>query len=159
MVTGKMCAPPSPTVDAGVALVLRAYPYKDQKSTGTPEILISQRKSSSVYGGYWEFPGGKVEPGESAAQCAQRESEEELGILVEVVGELDVIEHEYAHALVRLHGIICKISPESGDPRALEVAAWRWCGLDELPWEAFLPANVRLITALNRWLRAGHSPE
>ena len=159
MAIGNMCAPPPPTVDAGVALVLRAYPYKDRKSIGTPEILISQRMTSSVYGGYWEFPGGKVEPGESAPECAQRECGEELGIRVEILGELEVIEHEYAHALVRLHGIVCKLSPESGDPRALEVAAWRWCALDDLPWEAFLPANVRLITALNRWLRTDRPPK
>lgn len=159
MAIGNMCASPPPTVDAGVALVLRGDPHDSLQSGGFSEVLISQRRAGTLYGGYWEFPGGKMEAGESAGECAQREAVEELGITVSVLGELDVIEFEYPHAVVRLHPVVCVISPESGNPMAIEVAAWRWCGLDELPWEEFLPANVRLITALNRWLRAGHPPK
>lgn len=117
-----------------------------------PRILITQRPSATVYGGYWEFPGGKVEPGETPQACAAREALEEVGLAVEPVAVLDAPVHSYEHATVRLSPVVCRLDPESGPPRNLEVADHRWCLIDALPWEAFLPANVRILTRLRRYL-------
>ena len=64
---------------------------------GAGRLLICKRKPGAVLAGFWEFPGGKCLEGEEPAACAVREVEEETALEVEVMGTLDVIEHEYSH--------------------------------------------------------------
>jgi 8-oxo-dGTP diphosphatase len=123
-----------------------------KQNGGAPSLLITKRLSHTPYGGYWEFPGGKLEPGESPSAAAERECLEELGVRVRIEAELPALVHRYEHATVRLHPCVGAMVDPDAEVRHLGVSAHRWVGLDELPWLEFLPANVRLITRLVRWL-------
>jgi mutator protein MutT len=150
--------PPAPVEVAIVALCVDSTPTSPHprgQSGGPPHILITKRLANTFYPGYWELPGGKVEPNETPAQAARREAREELGIEIETLSVLPPIEHTYEHARVRLHTCVAQLLAHSPPPRNIQVADHRWCSLDELPWESFLPANVRVISALRRHL-AGH---
>jgi len=114
--------------------------------------MLTKRMANTPYAGYWEFPGGKIELGESPAQAVRREAREELGVEIDVHAELPVVTHTYEHATVQLHALVCTLAQHSPPARDLHVAAHRWCALNALPWEHLLPANVRLVTALVRWL-------
>ena len=146
-------------VEVGVGIVLRGGASGGSASgvgsPDNPQILITKRRSGTPYASYWEFPGGKSEPGETAPACIARELREELGIEIEILTVFPPIIHTYEHATVRVHAATCRLAPHSPSPRALDVEAWEWCSLAELPWEAFLPANVRLVSALVRHLDAG----
>ena len=82
----------------------------------------------------------------------RRELREELGVEIEIQTVLPPIVHSYEHATVRIFPAVCRLAPDSPEPRALEVAAWEWRDLGDLPWGEFLPANVRVVTALKRHL-------
>lgn len=121
---------------------------------GRPWILIARRKADAVLGGYWELPGGKMEAGETPAQCLVREYEEELGVVVNVGEPLSIIEFAYDHALVRLHPFYC--SRLSGEPRNLHVADHRWVPAAELTNYQFPAANTKLIESVRDTLMATH---
>lgn len=111
-------------------------------------ILITQRRADQSLPLQWEFPGGKVEPGEAPTAALARELHEELGV-VAVVGKIwDVLFHAYpAFDLVMLV-YVCRL--ESGSvPRAVEVADLVWVRTDELPgsWD-MLPADRPLVMRL-----------
>ncbi len=114
---------------------------------GCWRVLIARRPHGAVLGGYWEFPGGKLEPGETPEQALVREFEEELGVHVCVGRRLPVIEHRYAHGLVRLHAFIC--GGVSGRLCDLGVAEHRWIGAGELSSYTFPPANRGLLDWLS----------
>ncbi|MDX1682009.1 MAG: (deoxy)nucleoside triphosphate pyrophosphohydrolase [Phycisphaeraceae bacterium] len=108
-----------------------------------PELLIARRPDETVMGGYWEFPGGKVEGGESPRGCVVRELEEELGVVVTAEATIAVIEHDYDHASVRLHAFDCELV--SGTPENLGVAEHQWIRPKGLSGYRFLPANGPLL--------------
>lgn len=114
------------------------------------EILISQRKPDQVLSGYWEFPGGKVEPNETPAHCVEREMLEEVGLVVQAHTPLPTIDHHYPHASVRLHPYLCRHL--AGQAQPLHVAACRWVLLKELAQYHFPPANAPLLAHLQRIL-------
>lgn len=114
--------------------------------------MITKRLANTFYPGYWELPGGKIEPNETPGAAATREAREELGIEVEIDAVLDPIEHTYEHARVRLHTCVGRMVAGSPRPKNIQVAEHRWCSLDDIPWAEFLPANVRVIAALRRHL-------
>ncbi|HVS70994.1 MAG TPA: (deoxy)nucleoside triphosphate pyrophosphohydrolase [Phycisphaerae bacterium] len=109
-------------------------------------VLICKRKPDTVLGGYWEFPGGKCNPGETPAACACREVLEETAITVRPVRELAVIEHQYPHARVRLHPFVCQYV--TGDLQLLAVADAQWIDPAETPRYRFPEANLRLVRAV-----------
>ena len=88
-------------------------------------FLLTSRPESKVYAGHWEFPGGKVEPGETIEQALRRELHEELGITIGAVQPWHVTLHDYPHALVRLH--FCKVFDWSGafDMKERQQMAWQ----------------------------------
>lgn len=110
------------------------------------KLLITRRKPEDSFGGLWEFPGGKLERGESMELALVREIEEELGIRVEVGGRRMVIRHQYPARAVRLHCFDCRVL--SGEPRAIECADWKWVEPAELGGFEFLPASHPLIEHL-----------
>lgn len=94
-------------------------------------VLVAQRPQQGLLGGLWEFPGGKLEPGEDLVACLQREIHEELGVHVAVHASLGVFRHGYTHFRVTLHAFHCTL--ESGQPRPLEHDAIHWAAPAELP--------------------------
>lgn len=97
-------------------------------------LLFCTRPPGKPYAGYWEFAGGKIEAGESVEQALRRELHEELGITIEGALAWQVTQHDYPHALVRLHW--CKV--------------WRWQGTlemregQQMSWQRF-PLSVHPV--------------
>jgi A/G-specific adenine glycosylase len=94
------------------------------------EVLIARRPENGLLGGMWEFPGGKVEAGETFSAALVRELREDLGVKI-IVGEPHgVFRHAYTHFRIELHTFFCKLV--SGQPRPLQAADVRWVGLADL---------------------------
>jgi mutator protein MutT len=109
-------------------------------------ILICQRRTQDALGGYWEFPGGKQEPGESIEQCLTRELAEELGIVVRPTEPFAPIEWNYPAAQVRLHPYLCELV--SGQPTPLACQQVLFVKPADLLNYRFPPANDDLIRSL-----------
>jgi 8-oxo-dGTP diphosphatase len=110
------------------------------------QILIDRRRPYGLMGGLWEFPGGKIEPGETVVECIQREIKEELAIEIEVGELLITIDHMYSHLRVTLTVHHCKYV--SGVPQTIECDEVRWVNLDQLEQFEFPEANTQIISAL-----------
>ncbi|HKK08596.1 MAG TPA: A/G-specific adenine glycosylase [Gemmatimonadota bacterium] len=109
-------------------------------------ILVTKRPPEGLLGGLWEFPGGKVEPGEGPEEAARRELREELGIEVEIGEPLGKVEHAYSHFRITLHAFHARLV--SGEPEPREADALAWVEPDGLDAYAFPAANLRLIERL-----------
>ena len=107
-------------------------------------VLVGQRAADVPLAGFHEFPGGKVEPGESAADAALRECREESGVAATVVGRLSIVEHSYAHGPVRIHFFECR-PIEGGE---IPMAPFRWVPEAELAGCRFPEANDEIVRAL-----------
>jgi 8-oxo-dGTP diphosphatase len=127
----------SAPVDVAVAVLLRS----DGK------VLLAQRPVSKVYPGYWEFPGGKVEPGEPVHGALRREIREELGIEIERAHPWIMRVFVYPHATVRLH--FYRVYAWHGEPRALEHQAIAWQRPETPELAPMLPANGPVLRALS----------
>lgn len=110
------------------------------------QILIDRRRQEGLLGGLWEFPGGKIEPGETVEECIVREIQEELGIVITVGDRLITIDHAYSHFRVTLNVYNCRYV--SGDPQPIECDEVRWVTLNEIDRYPFPKANVQIIEAL-----------
>jgi mutator protein MutT len=106
-------------------------------------VLICQRRSDDTFADLWEFPGGKLEPGESPEACVVREVSEELGFTVQPTASFPRIEHRYPQMSVRIHPFLC--TPVAGHPRPLQCQRMQWVQAERLTDFPFLPANARLI--------------
>ena len=109
-------------------------------------FLLAQRPPGKVYAGYWEFPGGKVEPGEQAEQALVRELHEEIGIEVEVAYPWITREYVYPHGHVRLN--FFRVVSWKGEPHPREDQAIAWQALDGAMAAPMLPANAPVLAAL-----------
>jgi A/G-specific adenine glycosylase len=94
------------------------------------KILLARRPSKGLLGGMWEFPGGKMEPGESLEACLVREIREELGVEIRVSTAVGVYKHAYTHFRITLHAFLCEIA--EGEPKALEAAELAWVSPTDL---------------------------
>ena len=125
-----------PTVDVALALILNPQ----------GRILIQQRSSEGMLGGLWEFPGGKVEPGESTLAACRRELQEELGWMVDPIDLGLMVPHAYTHLKVRLHVFEVRVTGDQGEPST--PLNWRWVDKNELDSFAFPKGNRRIIDLL-----------
>ena len=110
------------------------------------QILIDKRRAEGSLGGLWEFPGGKLELGETLEDCIKREIQEELAIEIAVEDHLMTIEHAYTNFKVTLNVYHCRYL--SGKPQPLECDEIRWVTLDEIDQFPFPKANEKIIAAL-----------
>jgi 8-oxo-dGTP diphosphatase len=109
-------------------------------------VLITQRRADQPLPLQWEFPGGKIEPGESPEVALVRELREELGVEVEVGRVWDVLFHAYPDYDVLMLVYRCRIL--DGEPAKVEVADLAWCLPGELGGYDILPADAPLILRL-----------
>jgi 8-oxo-dGTP diphosphatase len=109
-------------------------------------ILLAQRLPGKHLAGGWEFPGGKVEPGETRFQTLGRELHEELGIEVLAARPLLCVRHPYPERVILLDVWI--VTEYRGDPLGLDGQALRWCRREALPQAELLPADKPIVTAL-----------
>ncbi len=110
------------------------------------EILIDRRLPKGEMAGFWEFPGGKIEPTETIEECIRREIQEELAIAVFVGNRIMTIDHDYSKFKVTLFVHDCRYI--EGEPRALECQEIRWVTIAELDQYNFPEANYQIIESL-----------
>jgi mutator protein MutT len=110
-------------------------------------FLVTRRLEGTHLAGYWEFPGGKCEAGESHAASLEREILEELEAGVRVGDEVFQISHAYPDRVVELHFFACTLT---GEPRPMLGQEVRWVTRDELPALEFPPADEELIRRLTQ---------
>ncbi|MFK8042219.1 8-oxo-dGTP diphosphatase MutT [Congregibacter sp.] len=115
------------------------------------QVLLTQRHANSHQGGLWEFPGGKLEPGESLSSALIRELREELGIEVSAHYALLQIEHDYGDKRVLLD-VHC-VTEFDGEPSPCEGQPMRWVDVTELGDYAFPQANEPILRALTNGQR------
>lgn len=109
-------------------------------------FLVTRRPQGVHLEGYWEFPGGKCEPGESYGACLIRELREELGVDVVVGAEMHATVHAYPDRQVELHFLQCELC---GDPAPEQGQAMQWVRRHELAALRFPPADEELIRRLS----------
>jgi 8-oxo-dGTP diphosphatase len=129
-------AAPRKVTEVAVGVLLRA----------DGAVLLADRPAGKPYAGYWEFPGGKVEPGESVADALARELHEELGIDIGPAAPWVTFEFDYPHAYVRLH--FCRVYDWRGTPASREGQRLGFFALDRTLPAPLLPAAVPAL----RWL-------
>lgn len=109
------------------------------------DFLLTSRPAGKVYAGYWEFPGGKLEAGESVEQALRRELHEELGITVGSVHAWKSELVDYPHALVHLN--FCKVFDWSGELQMREAQSFAWQALP-VTVTPVLPGTVPVLAWL-----------
>jgi 8-oxo-dGTP diphosphatase len=113
-------------------------------------VLIAQRPPGKHLAGVWDFPGGKLEPGEKREAGLARELKEELGISIEAPRPLIQVSHSYPSRDVLLD--VWVVKSYSGEPCGLDGQALRWCTLEELEQAELLPADGPIVKALREQL-------
>jgi mutator protein MutT len=113
------------------------------------QILIDKRLATGLMAGLWEFPGGKIEDGETVAECIEREIKEELDIEIKVGQHLITINHTYSKFKVTLIVHLCEML--KGEPKPIECQEIRWINISDLRNFAFPEANINIINALLKY--------
>ena len=134
----------APESGTGSSLAVEVVAAVIRRADGA--ILFAQRPEGKVYAGWWEFPGGKVEEGESRGEALARELHEELGIQVLTSRPWLTREYVYPHATVRLHFRI--VTGWQGEPQSREGQALAWQHLEAPLVEPMLPANEPILASL-----------
>lgn len=128
-------SPPAKTIRVVAALIERDRKY-----------LITQRRATAVLPLLWEFPGGRVEEGETDAGALHREVLHRLGVDVKIGQFISFVRHAYEHYVVDLHLYECTL--ETGELRALAVSDFRWVRSDEMDQYNFTPADEASMSKL-----------
>jgi 8-oxo-dGTP diphosphatase len=110
------------------------------------KVLLAQRPPGKAYAGYWEFPGGKLEAGETPAHALARELHEELGITVRTASPWMVQEFVYPHAHVELN--FFRVYAFDGEPAGHDGQSFAWQDPNAIGVAPLLPANTRVLAAL-----------
>lgn len=115
------------------------------------QILLSKRPDHVHQGGKWEFPGGKVEPGETVIDALDRELFEELDIRIDEYQPLCCIHHDYGDKRVILDTYL--VTSFTGKPCGKELQPVAWCAVDQLRYMEFPAANVAICREIEQWTR------
>jgi len=114
------------------------------------KILAARRKKGTHLEGHWEFPGGKLEPGESPEECLVRELAEELGVSVRPGRILDVVFHRYPEKSVLLLFYACSLVEGGPEPKPIDCAELLWVERERLHSLHWAPADVAFVETLAR---------
>lgn len=126
---------PVPVLDVSAAVIIH-----------NNTVLLAKRPQGKEFAGYWEFPGGKVEPGETHTDCLKREIMEELGVTIETGSLLTIADHAQTHRIIRLSAFFATIT--DGHPAAIEHEEIRWCAIPELQNLHLAPADLEIAGIL-----------
>ena len=110
------------------------------------KLLICQRPKGKNCEFLWEFPGGKIEPGETGEECIVREIQEELGVTLRVLRKLTDVVYEYPDRTVHLHFYVTEI--EQGKLTRKEHNAFAWIATEDIPSYQFCPADEKMLRKL-----------
>jgi len=132
---------PTPHYDVVAAII-----WREGEPAAGGQFLIAQRPAEGLLGGLWEFPGGKVEPGESLTDAVRREIREELALDVTPGEFLVEVAHAYTHFRITLHAFHAAYT--GGQPQHLGVADHAWVTLDDVDRYAFAVTDRKIIAAL-----------
>lgn len=119
-------------------------------------LIINQDKVFATQRGYgefkdgWEFPGGKIEPGETPEEALKREIQEELATEIQVEQPLTTVEYDYPTFHLSMECFLCKV--ERGDLTLLEHEAKKWLSFDELDAVDWLPADRIVVEGLRKYM-------
>ncbi len=117
------------------------------------EVLITQRSETMPHPLYWEFPGGKLKPGESPEKCIIREIHEELHAAIKVDRLLPTVVHNYGKDLIKLIPFICTL--KSGAVELQQHKSYRWIRRQEVDQYPILDADLKIIDCMNgQWNEA-----
>ena len=119
------------------------------------QVLIVRRPPGDVGAGAWEFPGGKIEPGESPVQALKREIEEELAVQIQIEKDLGWRHHAYENVDVELNVMVCRRT--LGEITLIEHDALEWVDPLHLIEEKLLAADRPFVQLLQEWARASES--
>ena len=120
------------------------------------KLLITRRPEGSHLAGYWEFPGGKQEPGESLEACLEREIQEELDMKVKAVKHLLQIDHDYETKSITLHLFQC--SWLNGAPTPIGCDELRWVRPEDLANYHLPPPDVQLLPLIQNLAGSSSNP-
>lgn len=110
-------------------------------------VLVARRPAHKHLGGLWEFPGGKIEPGETAADALHREIREELGCTLVLDRTLGTFTHAYPQVTIAMTAITATLAPASPEPTPHEHSELRWVLPTELNTLELAPADLPVVAA------------
>ena len=112
--------------------------------------IFATEKGYGEFKGYWEVPGGKVEPGESLEEALRREIREELQVEIHIEEKFTELDYDYPHFHLTMHCYFCSVL--SGEITLVEATDARWLKKEELNTVNWLPADISLIEELKKQL-------
>jgi len=115
------------------------------------QTLLARRKAEKKLGGFWEFPGGKLESGEDLLAALKREIREELSLEIKNEKLLHIKPFVYPHGQVLILFYVCDL--QAGTPQLLDHDLIQWCSIAEISTLPLLPANEELVQALQKHLQ------
>lgn len=132
-----------------VVKVSGAVILRTNSDSGKKEIFAT-RRGYGDYKGFWEFPGGKIEPGESPEECIVREIREELTAGISVIKKLGTVDYDYPKFHLTMHCFLCSVT--TGRLELLEHDEARWLDAASLMSVEWLPADIMILEAVKKEL-------
>lgn len=131
------------SITVSAAVILRTRKFSTGSTTVEQKHLFATQRGYGDWKGWWEFPGGKIEPGETPEECIVREIREELATEVRAEKEIGVVEYDYPAFHLTMHCILCTIV--SGELELLEHEAAKWLTAETLHSVNWLPADELIL--------------